>query len=184
MTPSLPPVHASIRVSWTPTESFRRFTTDIGRWWPTASHSVGGKRTTGVSLQPRVGGEIVESIHGGREAHWGTITDWDPPGRVAFTWHPGRSPDTGTRVEVRFLPDGTGTRVELVHSGWEALGALAKTARNGYPIGWAYVLRLYANRRWSPVVLGIGTLQWLLQPLAARMAAKAGPMVTRPSATP
>jgi hypothetical protein len=135
-------------------------------------------------MDPRVGGEIVESIRGGRESHWGTITAWEPPTRVAFTWHPGRTPESATRVEVRFVPDGTGTRVELVHSGWEAMGDLAKTARNGYPIGWAYVLRLYGGLRWSPVVLGIGALQFLLQPLAARMAAKAGPMVTRPSAGP
>ncbi len=184
MKPALPPVNASIRVSWSPADAFQRFTRDIGRWWPLGSHSVGGKGATGVTMQPRVGGEIVEVIGGDREAHWGTITDWEPPNRVAFTWHPGRAPSSGTRVEVRFIPDGSGTRVELLHTGWEALGDLAKTARNGYPIGWAYVLRLYADRRHSPMVIAIGVLQWLLQPLAARMAAKAGPMVTRPSATP
>lgn len=180
----LPPVRSEIRVSWSPAESFQRFTSDIGRWWPTASHSVGGKASTGVTLQPGVGGEIVESIRGGREAHWGTITEWDPPTGLAFTWHPGRAPSTGTRVALRFVPDGTGTRVELTHSGWEALGSLATTARRGYPIGWAYVLRLYAGRSRSPLVLLVAVLQWLTQPLAARMAAKAGPMVTRPSSAP
>ena len=180
----LPPVRAEIRVSWSPADSFQRFTSDIGRWWPTTSHSVGGKASTGVTLQPGVGGEIVESIRGGREAHWGTITDWDPPARLAFTWHPGRAASTGTRVEVRFVPDGTGTRVQLTHSGWEALGTLATTARRGYPIGWAFILRLYAGRSRSPLVLLVAALQWLTQPLAARMAAKAGPMVTRPSSTP
>ncbi len=135
-------------------------------------------------MTPAVGGEIVEQIRGGTEAHWGTILEWAPPHRVAFTWHPGRDTSSATRVEVRFTPDGSGSRVELVHSGWEALGSLARTARRGYPIGWAYMLRLYAERRTSPLVLTISAVQWLTQPLARRMAAKAGPMVTRPATPP
>lgn len=190
MTPSsapaapLAPVRASIRVSWTPDEAFRRFTSDMGRWWPLASHSVGGSAATGVTMTPRVGGEIVEAIADGSEAHWGTVTAWEPPHRVAFTWHPGRTPASGTQVEVRFVVDGTGTRVELTHRGWEALGSLATTARRGYPMGWAYVLRLYAGRGTSPFVLLVGALQWLLQPLARRLAARSGPMVTRPRSSP
>lgn len=180
----LPPIQSSIRVSWKPEDAFRRFTRDMARWWPIASHSVGGKEATGVTVDGRVGGEIVETIRDGREAHWGTITAWNPPSGFTMTWHPGKSPETATIVELKFVPDGTGTRVELTHSQWEALGDLAATARRGYPMGWAYVLRLYADRRTSPVVLGIGTLQWLLQPLAKRMAERAGPMITRAARVP
>lgn len=178
---SLPPIRSSIRVSWNPQQAFDRFVGAIGQWWPLASHSVGGPRSRGVTMTPGVGGEIVEQLADGREAHWGTITQWEPPHRLAFTWHPGRAATRSTRVELAFVPEGGGTRVALTHSGWEALGTQARTARRGYPIGWAYVLRLYGGRTASPMVLAVGALQWLLQPVAARMAAKAGPMVTRPA---
>jgi len=77
------------------------------------------------------------------------IPAWEPPRRVAFTWHPGDEPERAQDVEVRFMSEGGGaaTRVDLEHSGFERLGALAKRAHRGYPIGWAYVLGLYAGKR-------------------------------------
>jgi uncharacterized protein YndB with AHSA1/START domain len=184
MTPVLPAIESTIRVSWTPQQAFDRFTRSIGDWWPLRSHSVGGKDAEGVRLDPRVGGEIVERIRGGKESLWGTVLEWNPPEHITIAWHPGKEPHAATRVEVRFIADAGATRVQLTHSGWEALGALAKTAHRGYPIGWAYVLRLYAGRTRSPAVLTIGALQWLLQPLARRMAEREGPMVVRPRASP
>ena len=61
-------------------------------------------------------------------------------------------PETAQEVEVRFTPEGSGTRMELIHSHWERLGDKAKVARRGYPIGWAYVLSLYADRH-GPLVV-------------------------------
>jgi hypothetical protein len=180
----LSPIHTAIRVSWTPEQAFERFTTKMSTWWPLSSHSVGERNAETVVMDPRVGGEIVERIRGGQESVWGSILEWDPPSHFTMAWHPGKEASTATRVTVRFVPDEGGTRVELTHTGWEALGSLAATARRGYPMGWAYVLRLYAGRSTSPVVIGIAALQWLLQPLARRMAAKAGPMVVRPRAVP
>lgn len=181
---TLPPIHTSINVSWTPEQAFERFTTRMASWWPLSSHSVGAARAESVVMDPRVGGEIVERIRGGTESVWGSILEWNPPTHFTMAWHPGKEASTATRVTVRFVPDETGTRVELTHTGWEALGSLATTARRGYPMGWAYVLRLYAGKTTSPVVLAIATLQWLLQPLAKRMAEKAGPMVVRPRSVP
>jgi hypothetical protein len=81
-------------------------------------------------------------------------------------------------VDVSFEPVAGGTRLVLVHTNWEALGPLAKVARRGYPIGWAYVLRLWADRRHSPVVLGLELVQAVLRPLQRRAAAKAGRSAT------
>ena len=49
---------------------------------------------------------------------------------------------TDTLVEVRFRPDSDGTRVELIHTGWEVFGADADERRAGYADadGWATVL--------------------------------------------
>jgi uncharacterized protein YndB with AHSA1/START domain len=167
---TLLPLRKAITVPWSPEAAFRRFTSEIARWWPLRTHSVGKERAETVVFGSAVGERIVERIRGGGESTWGTITAWQPPHRVAFTWHPGRSPDTAQEVELRFVPDGAGTRLELTHAGWERLGALAAKARRGYPIGWAYVLRLWAGRRRGPFVWGLEMLIWLLRPLTRRAA--------------
>jgi uncharacterized protein YndB with AHSA1/START domain len=53
--------------------------------------------------------------------------------------------EAATEVEVRFTPDGAGTRVELEHRGWERLGATAAESREGYNGGWNEVLARYAT---------------------------------------
>jgi uncharacterized protein YndB with AHSA1/START domain len=163
----------TIVVPWDPSRAFARFTAETGSWWPLRTHSVGEDRALNVAFEGRVGGRIVETIRDGGESVWGTITVWDPPHRVAFTWHPGDSPARATQVDVSFEPVPGGTRLVLVHSNWEALGALAKVARRGYPIGWAYVLRLWADRRSSPLVWGLEVVQRLLAPLRRRAAERA-----------
>jgi len=160
--PAITPIHKRLTVPSDPERAFRRFTAELGTWWPLRSHSVGQEQADTVTMEERVGGRIVERIRDGREAVWGTVTAWDPPRRVAFTWHPGREPATAQDVEVRFTPVGSATRVELVHSGFERLGRLARTARRGYPIGWAYVLGRYANRRGPFMVLVHGLTALIL----------------------
>jgi uncharacterized protein YndB with AHSA1/START domain len=168
MTATLTPLRKSITVPWTPDAAFRRFTDQISEWWPLASHSVGGKRAERVVFERRVGGRIYEVVRGGEEHTWGTVTRWEPPRRVDFTWHPGMKPETSQQIELQFLAAGEGTRVELTHTGWERLGDLARRARKGYPIGWAYVLLLYAGRRSSPLVLTLNAMMGVLR-VAQRM---------------
>jgi hypothetical protein len=126
--------------------AFARFTREIAAWWPLASHSVFEHDAESVTMEERFGGRIVERSRTGGESVWGTITRWDPPALVAFTWHPGETPERATEVEVRFTADGSRTRVELRHRGWERLGPKGSRIRRAYPIGWAYVLGLYAQR--------------------------------------
>ena len=179
----LPPVRKSITVPWDRQHAFDRFTREIAAWWPLRTLSLGLDRAETVVFEGRVGGEIRESIQGGAVSVWGTVLEWRPPEQVSFTWHPGKPAGTAQRVDVRFVPEGTGTRVELTHTGWEALGPLAKSARRGYPLGWTYVLRLYEGRRRAPVVLFMDFLQKTLgahikrraDKLEARAAALGGP---------
>jgi uncharacterized protein YndB with AHSA1/START domain len=141
-----PPLVRTIAVRAQPEAAFRRFTAEIGTWWPLATHSVGQRNAQRVEMQPGLGGRIIETIDGSEPCVWGTIVAWDPPRRVAFTWHPGREPAAAQDVEVRFEPAGDGTRVTLTHTGWERLGEDARAARRAYPLGWTYVLGLYAQR--------------------------------------
>lgn len=172
--PRFTPIRKRLTLATDPERAFRRFTAELATWWPLRSHSVGQEQAETVTMEGRVGGRIVERIRGGREAIWGTVTAWDPPHRVAFTWHPGREPATAQDVEVRFTPTGTATRVELVHTGFERLGRLARTARRGYPIGWTYVLGCYAARR-GPVMLMLGGLTALLLALRRHRRPAAAP---------
>jgi hypothetical protein len=168
----IPPLEKTVTVPWSPEASFRRFTSEIAAWWPLKTHSVGEGRAETVIFEGRVGGRILERMKGGDECTWGTVTVWEPPHRVAFSWHPGQGPDTAQTVEIRFVPAGSGTRLELTHTGWERLGAMARKARRAYPLGWTYVLRLWADRASTPLVWSIEALMWLLGPLQRRAARK------------
>jgi len=168
MSEPIPPLHRTITVSWAPEAAFRRFTEQIDTWWPIRSHSVEGARADRVVFEGSVGGRIYEVSRDGAQHAWGTVTAWEPPNRVAFTWHPGMKPETAQQIDVVFRAVSNGTKLELTHTGWERLGDLAKKARKGYPIGWSYVLLLYADRKSSPLVLALNGVMWVLRAVQRR----------------
>jgi uncharacterized protein YndB with AHSA1/START domain len=97
-----------------------------------------------VSFDGRVHGHLTETDVDGGQHVWGTILVWEPGRKVSFTWHPGKPPDDALMVAITFVAAGAATRVRLVHSGWERLGASAAEARESYASGWPTVLgRLY-----------------------------------------
>ncbi len=124
--------------------AFEVFTAEMSAWWPLLSHSVGEDKARAVRLEGSVGGRIVEYGDDGEIASWGTVSDWDPPKSVSFTWHPGTDPQQAGHVTVTFTPVGDDTEVELVHSGWERRPDGVR-ARTGYDTGWDYVLGGYVT---------------------------------------
>jgi uncharacterized protein YndB with AHSA1/START domain len=142
---SVEPVRKSVTVPAAPPRAFELFTARIQEWWPLATHSVGAGHAVGIAFGEGAGAAITETLADGTTSAWGTITDWEPPHRVAFTWHPGRAAAEGTRVEVTFTPDGPDrTVVRLVHSGWERR-ADGGSARDGYDSGWEPVIGRFAE---------------------------------------
>lgn len=139
------PLTKTVTVPLHPEAAFRRFTEEIATWWPMQTHSVGGEKTESVVFDGRVGGRVYERQQDGSTSVWGTVTAWELPVRVAFTWHPGREADSAQHVDVRFTPDGTGTNVTLVHSNWERLGEGAEGMRKQYETGWDHVLGRFAG---------------------------------------
>jgi uncharacterized protein YndB with AHSA1/START domain len=119
--------------------AFEAFTAETSAWWPLFSHSVGEAAASEVRMVGAVGGRIVEYGADGELATWGTVSDWDPPTTVGFSWHPGGDPAEAGQVTVTFTPTGDGTEVQLVHSGWERRGDGSR-ARLSYDTGWDYVL--------------------------------------------
>jgi uncharacterized protein YndB with AHSA1/START domain len=140
------PIRRSISVSWSQDEAYRRFTADFAKWWPSYSLSIGGKRVERVVFEAREGGRIFEEHHDGTRFLWGTVTALEPPRRVAFTFHSSRAASDAQSVEVTFDPDGDGTRVTLVATGWEKMSDKAKRAHRGFELSWKAALDAYAER--------------------------------------
>jgi len=138
-------VRSSVTVKLPPDEAFRLFTERIGGWWPRDRHSVFGAEAT-VTMEPRLGGRVIESSADGQTSKWGTITEWQPGERMALTWHPGDEAELATLVEVTFseAPDG-GTLVDLLHTGWGVHGAEAAASAASYRDGWPTVLESLAK---------------------------------------
>ncbi len=141
------PVVKTRRLACSPEHAFATFTAEVGRWWPTATHAIGDD-VADVVLEPRVGGSMHEVAADGSRTTWGEVTAWDPPRRVAFTWHLARA--EGTHVDVAFAPstldDGTdGCDLRLVHDGWEHWGDEGAERRDQYDEGWDHVLGQYVD---------------------------------------
>ncbi|MEN8376415.1 MAG: SRPBCC domain-containing protein [Gemmatimonadota bacterium] len=137
----LSPLVKTVRVPLGERETFDLFTSGIGAWWPLATHSVGLDRAVDCAFEPRVGGRLFETLSDGSEKPWGVVTEWRPPRRLTFSWHPGRDAETAQEVEVSFAPEpGGGTLVRLEHRGWDLLGDEAEAMRGNYDGGWDGVL--------------------------------------------
>lgn len=136
----VPPMRRQILVDADQPTAFAVFTGRIGRWWPLAELSVYGAGAT-VAFED---GQIVERSAEGQSALWGTVTRWDPPDAVAFSWHPGKPAELASRVEVTFAVAAGQTLVTLEHTGWEVFADPA-AARAEYEQGWAPVLARYAE---------------------------------------
>jgi uncharacterized protein YciI len=137
---AIPPIRREILVDTGPAAAFEIFTARIGRWWPLADKSVHGPGTS-VAFDD---GQLVERSAAGDVTIWGTVTRWEPAAAVAFTWHPGRTAETASHVEILFAAAGEQTLVTLTHAGWEVFADPA-AARAEYDEGWPLVLDRYQD---------------------------------------
>jgi uncharacterized protein YndB with AHSA1/START domain len=142
-------VRESIRVDLPPDEAFRLFTDGINEWWPLQEgFTFGGDRAREIFLEPIEGGRFYERFVDGDELRVGTVRVCSPPDRILFSW---RSPgwQAETEVDVRFVAEGTGTRVELEHSGFGRLGPESESIARQWGGGWPRVMGAYATRAGS-----------------------------------
>jgi uncharacterized protein YndB with AHSA1/START domain len=122
------PIRQSADVDCPIREAFELFTARFGAWWPLAEHSVTGNEADTCVIEPWTGGRVFERSYTGEEHDWGSVTCWDPPRRLSFTWNWGDSDDGSQTVDVRFEEQRDGTRVTLTHTGWETPGIAVCTA--------------------------------------------------------
>jgi uncharacterized protein YndB with AHSA1/START domain len=137
-------VRKTLTVNCSPERAFEVFTAGMASWWPFETHSTSDERPEAVVIEAHEGGRVYERLADGKESDWATVTAWEPPSLFAVKWHV-TSGKPETQLEVRFLPEGDGTRVELTHGGWERYGREAAEAFDSYNGGWDTVLRPYVE---------------------------------------
>ena len=118
-------IQVSTRVAVAPASAFTFFTEHVDAWWRRGSRfRMTDDADSVLRFDGQVGGRFVEIAGDGSELTFGRVMVWDPPSRLVFTLL-GRDfrDDDRTEVEVRFEPDGDGTRVHVEHRGFDALPA-------------------------------------------------------------
>jgi uncharacterized protein YndB with AHSA1/START domain len=138
------PLRLSYEIRCPADHAFEIWTTRLSDWWP-QGHSTSGDPGTVVVLEPRPHGRIFERTPDGTEIDWGEITHWEPPDRLGYLWHISRDRSDATDVVVTFVDRGDGTtRLDIVHSGWERLGADGPAFRRANTGGWSALVPRFA----------------------------------------
>lgn len=146
-------IRQTITVPATPELAFRVFAEQFGLWWP-REYSIGKAEMSDFVIEPRVGGRWYEVGVDGSECDTGRVTAYEPPDRLVLAWHLDGSwqfdpdPAHASEVEVRFIADGDGTRVELEHRHFERHGDGAPAVRAAVAStgGWGHCLAAYVRR--------------------------------------
>jgi uncharacterized protein YndB with AHSA1/START domain len=138
-------VRKTVTVGCSVEEAFRVFTAEATSWWPVETHSI-HETVREIVFEPREGGGVYEVSESGERGHWATVLTWEPPARLVLAWNIRNAEAEPTEVEVRFLPEGDATRVELEHRGWERLAERGAEKRGNYDSGWDAVLAPYVER--------------------------------------
>jgi hypothetical protein len=138
------PIEKTLTVPLDAASAFDLYTGGIDRWWPKDTHSLAAADGRGaeasVRVEPHVGGKVIETLPDGSEAPWGTVTAWEPGARFGLKWFVGRDESEATYVDIRFTQTEAGTRIDLTHGGFDALGDQAETMCANYTKGWDHVL--------------------------------------------
>ena len=144
-------VRKALRVHAPPAVAWRVFTEKIGTWWPLALYKIGKVNAVDAVIEPRVGGRWYERGEDGSTCDWGSVLVWEPPSRLVLSWDITADwqydPALKTEVEVRFVAEGKGTRVELEHRRLDRFGARRDEMRRIFETegDWGRLLALFAR---------------------------------------
>nr|WP_321458061.1 hypothetical protein [uncultured Cohaesibacter sp.] len=145
------PIVKVIEVPTDAMSAYKRFTMDMGMWWPLDTRSI-SIHSTGVPAKrletdPVAGGAIIEVSADDTRHVWASFADCDAPRSVAIIFHMGQPLEYATRLVVSFIETHPHqTLVKLVHGGWKTYGPLAPMMRKGYDAGWDEIFCLHYAR--------------------------------------
>ena len=94
-----------------------------------------------ASTDPKVGGRFEIVMRNGEQdlPHTGTYMEISPHNKTAFTWKTPFS-ETASNIAITFTPNGDGTTVELIHTGFET-----EESRDNHKAGWGKILGALEN---------------------------------------
>jgi len=127
------------------------FTEKMGTWWPLGHYKIGKTKAVDAILEPKVGGRWYERGEDGSTCDWGRVLAWEPPTRLLLTWDIDANwqfdPNLNTEIEVRFVPEGTGTRVELEHRRLDRYGERRDQMRRIFDTegDWGKLLEMFSG---------------------------------------
>jgi len=140
-----------VSVKAPPAVAWRIFTERMGTWWPLATHKIGKAKAVDAVIEPHVGGRWYERDEDGSTCDWGRVLLWEPHSRLVLSWEISadwqHDPNLKTEVEVRFIAEGGGTRVELEHRDLDRYGARRDEIRGIFDSegGWSGLLASFAG---------------------------------------
>ena len=95
-----------------PARAFSLFTEQISAWWPADRRHTPDPRS---ELFLSASGRFWERARDGHEVELGRVRVWNPPHGLVLDFYVGTDAAHPTEVEVRFIPEGEGTRVAVTH---------------------------------------------------------------------
>ncbi len=117
--------------------AFELFTAQAGLWWPPER-----RHTDDPASEIRLehAGRFFERAADGTEVELGVVHIFEPARRLVLDWYPGTGRHQPTRVEVRFEPVGSQTRITIEHGpGVAGTDAFDRNA-SAYGRSWDLVL--------------------------------------------
>lgn len=150
MHPTALVVKKSVAVDVDRQRAFDVFTTEVGAWWNPDHHN-GDLPLKDVIIEPKVGGRCFNLQEDGKEFDWGSVLEWEPPGRVVLAWQlTGEwqfDPNFVTEVEITFTAASPErTIVDLEHRNLERYGEAREPvyASLDSDAGWGSTMRRFA----------------------------------------
>ncbi|PHZ86442.1 SRPBCC domain-containing protein [Paremcibacter congregatus] len=136
------PILKSVVIDKSPDAVFRFFVDHMSEWWPLeeSCDATDNKPLARIVFPREIGQEIRGEYADGTGFVIGRLRHFEEPRRILFTWHWGWEPTEATEVEVSFTAEGSATRLDLVHRGWEKLGARGPKERRDHEGGWDLII--------------------------------------------
>jgi uncharacterized protein YndB with AHSA1/START domain len=120
-----------------PEKAFALFTERAGEWWPTDRRHLQDPASA-IRIEPS--GRFYELATDGREAELGKVRHYEPPKKLILDWYPGTGPQNPTHVEVVFEPEGSATRITVVHGPGDRSEDVYPSRVAAYDKSWTLVL--------------------------------------------
>jgi len=130
---SLDPIRHEYVVGCTPDRAFDTYANRIAEWWD-PRYTANPDTFDGVSIEPHVGGEVVETHRGDQRIPWGNVTVWEPGRQLSYTSTLAQTHESPSEITVRFTPDGDRCRVAFEHGGWNEGNKQARSKFQDWPV--------------------------------------------------